>query len=263
MTARNIRRVVRGLGGLVLGTVFLVAIELRLAGMWPRLPWPDFDLDGPIGPADGRPRLGVVWLGDSAVAGEGASDASRTLPHLVAMGLGRPVEMTVLAQPRAKVADVLRDQAPRVAALGPDIVFVSVGGNDASHLNTRGRFLRQYRQLVGALPAGVPLVLLGVPDMGAAIPRRIQPMRAFAEWRGFRLDAAVRLVAREVGATYVNIAVRTGHLFRRQRHRLYAPDRYHPGDAGYRAWARAVLDRLGEAGVPGAVPAPAATGPRP
>jgi lysophospholipase L1-like esterase len=93
------------------------------------------------------------------------------------------------------------------------------------------------------------LVLLGVPDMGAGVPRRVQPLRAFGEWRGSRLDAEVRRVAREVGATYVNIAGRTGRLFRRQRDRLYAADRYHPDDDGYEVWARAVLDRMSETGL--------------
>jgi lysophospholipase L1-like esterase len=82
--------------------------------------------------------------------------------------------------------------------------------------------------------------------MGGAIPRRLQPLRAFSEWRGSRLDAEVGRVAREVGALYVNIAGRTGRDFRRHRDRLYAADCYHPGDAGYAAWARTVLDRLEE-----------------
>ncbi|MDQ3945135.1 MAG: SGNH/GDSL hydrolase family protein [Actinomycetota bacterium] len=252
MTVKVLRPALRLVGGLVVGTALLVAVELRVAGMWPRLPPPDFDLDGPVGADDGRRRLRLVWLGDSTVAGEGASDAAHTLPHLVARGLDRPVEIRALAEPATTVGEVVREQAPRVAGLSPDVVFVSVGANDVSHLHTRGRFSRRYRDLVRALPGGVPLVLVGIPDMGAAIPRRVQPMRAFSEWRGFRLDAAVRRVAGESGATYVNIAGRTGRLFRRHRDRLYAADRYHPGDEGYRVWARAVLDRLREAGVPAA-----------
>jgi lysophospholipase L1-like esterase len=250
----TLRRGIRGAGrllvALVAGTGVLAGIELRVAGIWPRLSPPDFDLDGPIG--EGGPRLRLVWLGDSTAAGEGASDAAHTLPHLVARGLGRPVDVRVLAESGTTVAGVLRDQAPRVAPLDPDVVFVSAGANDVSHLHTRGRFARRYRELVRALPAGATLVLLGVPDMGAGIPRRVQPLRAFSEWRGFRLDAAVRRIAADGGATYVDIAGRTGRLFRSQRGRLYAADRYHPGDEGYRVWAQAVVDRLRDAGFPAA-----------
>jgi hypothetical protein len=93
-------------------------------------------------------------------------------------------------------------------------------------------------------------VVLGVPDMGAAIPAPMQPVRALSQWRGVRLDAAVRRLAAEAGPriTYVNIAGRTGWRFRRQRERLYAADCYHPGDAGYALWAAAVVDRLAETG---------------
>lgn len=247
----GLRRVLAGGAGFTVAVVAAIGLEFRLAGIWPRLPEPDFDLDGPIGgngAADGRPPLRVVWLGDSTVAGEGASDAAHTLVHQVAAGLRRPVDVRILAESGVTAGGSI-ERADEVAGLRPDLVFVSVGANDASHLHTRGRFGRSYRQLVQALPDGVPLVLLGLPDMGAAVPRRVQPLRAFAEWRGIRLDAEVRRAAGEVGATYVNLAGRTGWLFRRHRDRLYAADRYHPGDAGYEVWARAVLDRMREMGL--------------
>lgn len=245
------RRVLVGVAGFAVAVVAVITAEFRVAGIWPRLPEPDFDLDGPVGgngAADGRPPLRVVWLGDSTVAGEGASDAAHTLVHQVAAGLRRPVDLRVLAESGVTAAGSI-ERAGHVAGLRPDLVFVSVGANDASHLNTRRRFGRQYRELVRALPQGVPLVLLGVPDMGAGVPRRVQPLRAFGEWRGVRLDAEVRRAAEEVGATYVNIAGRTGRLFRRHRDQLYAADRYHPDDSGYEVWARAVLDRLRETGL--------------
>lgn len=231
--------VAAGLAGAV---VVMLAAELRLAGIWPRLDDPDFDLDGPLGsPATGAP-LRIVWLGDSTARGEGVSHADDTLPRLVASGLDVPVELTVLAVSGARVADVLDAQAPRIRGLRPDVVFVSVGANDSSHLRTRGRFRRSYEELVRSLPEGALVMLLGVPDMGAAIPPRIQPLRAFSEWRGRLLDAEVRRVARSAGAVYVDIAGSTGRVFRRHRDRLYADDRYHPDEAGYRLWARAVLD---------------------
>jgi lysophospholipase L1-like esterase len=226
--------------------------------MWPRLSEPDFRIDGIVpGPAgvgaDRRP-LRVAWVGDSTVAGEGATELARTLPHAVAARLaaaiGAPVQVVARAESGATVAEVTRDLVPQLAGVEADVVFVSAGGNDSSHLHSRGRFVRRYAELLAALPADVPLVLLGVPDMGAAIPAPIQPVRALSEWRGVRLDAAVRRLAAEAGprVTYVNIAGRTGRRFRRQRDQLFAADCYHPGDAGYALWAAAVVDRLAETG---------------
>lgn len=236
MTTGGLRRVLAAAAGLVVGAAALVARR--------RLPDPAFDLDGPVGPPDERPRLRMVWLGDSTAAGKGASDVADTLPHLVASGFGRPVDLTVVARTGATVGEVVRRQVPRVAGLDPDVVFVSAGANDASHLHTKGLFARRYRRLLRALPAGVPVVVLGVPDMGAALPRWAQPLRRLSEWRGRTLDAEVRRVAGEADATYVSIAGRTGPTFRRHRERIYADDQYHPDDVGYRLWAEAVLDAL-------------------
>lgn len=253
---RRLGRLVTWSAGAAGGAVLLGAVELRLAGMWPRLADPDFPLDGTVpGPAgvggDRRP-LRTAWVGDSTVAGEGATEVTRTLPHAVAARLagaiGAPVEVVARARSGATVAEVTRHLVPELAGVDADIVFVSAGSNDVSHLHSRGRFVRRYAELLEALPAHRPLVVLGLADMGAAIPASMQPMRAFSEWRGVRLDTALRRLAAGTGprVTYVNVAGRTGRRFRRQRDRLYAADCYHPGDAGYGLWAEAVVDRLAE-----------------
>jgi lysophospholipase L1-like esterase len=89
----------------------------------------------------------------------------------------------------------------------------------------------------------VPVVLLGVPDMGA-IPRFAQPLRAVTGWRGRHLDATVRQVAADTGAVYADIAGPTGPSFRREPGRYFAADDFHPSDAGYGLWADAVLNVL-------------------
>ncbi len=141
------------------------------------------------------------------------------------------------------MADVLDDQVPKVAGLRPDLVLISVGANDTIHLTGRGAFRHTYERVVRALPAGVPVVLLGVPDMGA-IPRFAQPLRAVSGWRGRNLDAEIRRVAAGTGAVYADIAGPTGPPFRRHPDRYFAADDFHPSDAGYGLWAEAVLKVL-------------------
>jgi lysophospholipase L1-like esterase len=225
-----------------LSAALVLAVEIQLARMGPQLTPVDFDLD-----VDG-PGLRMVWLGDSTAAGAGASSAEGTLPRQVAAGLGQPAAVRVLAHSGATVADVLRRQVAQVATLRPDVVLVSVGANDTTHLTARGQFHRRYDELVTELAGpgagggakAVEIVLLGVPDMGAA-PRLAQPLRAVAGWRGERLDAEIAAVAAAHGARYVDIAGSTGPAFRRHPDRYFAADRYHPSDAGYALWARAVL----------------------
>jgi len=185
---------------LLAGTAVVLAVEIQLARSGGRLPDAELVLD--------RPGAGkrVVWLGDSTAAGVGASSAPGALPSQVEDGLGVPdASLAVLAVSGSRAADVRADQVPKVAGLRPDLVLISVGANDTIHLTGRGAFRRIYEELVRALPPGVPVVLLGVPDMGA-IPRFAQPLRAVTGWRGRNLDAEVRRVAATTGAIYADIA---------------------------------------------------------
>lgn len=196
---------------------------------------------GPLGP----PGNSVVWLGDSTAAGVGSTSLSSTLPEQVAAALGQPVRLTVLAHSGDTVADVVRNQLPRVAAANPTEIFISIGANDVTHLTPRSAFRRSYAQMLAGLPPSVRrLVVLGVPDMGSA-PRVPQPLRALSGWRGRMLDTDVRhILARAPGAVYVDIASTAGPAFRRDPHRYFAKDLYHPNDAGYAAWAAAVAAAL-------------------
>ncbi len=183
-----------------------------------------------------------MWLGDSTAAGVGASTSAGALVSQVADGLPA-TSVSVLAVSGARVADVLEDQVPKVAGLEPRLILISVGANDTIHLTGRGTFRDTYEKVVRALPNGVPVVLLGVPDMGA-IPRFALPLGAVAGWRGRNVDAEVRRVAADTGAVYVDIAGPTGPPFRRHPGRYFAADDFHPSDAGYGLWADAVLKVL-------------------
>lgn len=223
----------------VVGLAALLAIEVALARRGPMLEGGPLDLDGSTGRGGGEP-LRVVWLGDSTAAGVGVDDPSEALPTLVAERLGRPVDLTVLAASGDRVSDVVDDQLPAVAGLAPDVVLVSVGANDVTHLTTRRDFRDRYRELLSGLPDGAEVVLLGVPDMGA-IPRLAQPLRAIAGLRGRQLDEVVRAVAADAGASSVPIGPATGPAFRAEPERYFAADEYHPSAAGYRLWADAVV----------------------
>ncbi len=222
--------------------VAVLVVEVRLARRGSMLDAVPLVLDGRVGGATGD-LLDVVWVGDSTAAGVGASAATTALPVLVAAELGRPVELTVVARSGASVADVVAFQLPALDRLDPDVVFVSVGANDVTSLTSREDFARGYRRLAMGLPSRARIVLLGVPDMGAA-PRLAQPLRALAGWRGEQLDEIVRRTADDTGSTYVDIAGQTGPDFRADPERFFAADDYHPSDEGYRRWAAAVLGEV-------------------
>jgi lysophospholipase L1-like esterase len=258
--------------GGVAAVIGLVLVEVVLAGRGPVLtefdpgladgrvdpPGPP-DLPGPAGPsgpagaaASTTAPLRVTWIGDSTAAGVGASSAdasvSREVARRLADALDRPIELQVVAVSGARVADVV---ATQVAQVDPDadVVFVSVGANDTTHLTSSGAFAEQYRAMLDALPVGAVVVSLGVPDIGS-VTRLAQPLRAIAGWRGSSYDAVVAEEAARAGATRVDLAAGTGPAFRADPDLLLAADHYHPSDAGYRVWADVIvpvaLERLRE-----------------
>lgn len=205
----------------------------------------DAHLDGattaPSGSATAADRgapLRVVWFGDSLAAGVGTSSPDGAVARQIARRLDRPIDLQVLAVSGARIADVVHDQLPLLTGT-PDLVLISVGANDATHLTSLGEFEDLYDTFLAGLPPTTLVVVLGVPDMGSAT-RLAQPLRLLAGVRANQLDVVAHDAARRHGAAYVNIAARTGPSFRADPDRFFAADHYHPTDAGYGVWADAI-----------------------
>lgn len=224
--------------GLVLVPVAVLAVEIQLARGGTEIPAPDVaTLTTTVG--TGEP-VRILWLGDSTAAAVGTSSATHAVSSQVARRLdGVASHNEVIAHSGDRVGDVLRDQLPRVKALRPDLVIISIGANDTVHLTQAGTFNRRYGELVDRLvAAGVPashIVLVGVPDMGSP-PRLAQPLRAIVGWRSRRLDREVKAVAKSHGARYVDLFTPTSKRFRANPAKYFAADKYHPSDAGYAMW---------------------------
>lgn len=210
----------------------------------PRLPVIEpYDLNRAGTNAD-APR--VVWLGDSTAAGVGATSADKALPVVVSRRSG-DVDLYVLAVSGDTVADVFDKQLPKLLSIDPDIVYISVGANDTTHLTQTGEFRSTYERLLDAIPAHAHAVILGVPDMGSPV-RFPQPLRAIVGARGRVLNDIVFEVATKKHAQFVDIEHATGHLFRNDPDRYFADDGFHPSNDGYRLWADAVTSTLNARG---------------
>jgi lysophospholipase L1-like esterase len=141
------------------------------------------------------------------------------------------------------VHDVLTDQVPHVVSVSPDLVFVGIGANDVTHLTSLGSIRHDTAALLDHLKAtGASVVLAGPPDMRAKA--WYEPLRSLAGWRGRQIDAAMEAVARSKGVTVVPLAKEAGPYFGAHPDTAYASDDFHPGPAGYHAWARVILPVL-------------------
>ena len=229
--------------------ILLILAEVAIALSREYLPTdPPMRLGGTFGPVDGEP-LRFVVLGDSTGAGVGAEVPANAYPTLLAEGLaasGRRVELLVFAVSGARTQDVLVDQVPKAVAAEPDVVFVGIGANDATHFTRLGEVHDDMELVLERLRAtGAVVVVAGAPDMRAEA--FLEPLRSIVGYRGRRVAEAIAEAAAEAGVPVVPLAEQTGPVFADDPDHAYSADRFHPGPGGYRAWADAILPVLRDA----------------
>jgi lysophospholipase L1-like esterase len=192
-----------------------------------------------------------VALGDSAAQGLGAAhpqegyvgQAHADLVHRT----GQPWRVLNLSCSGATIPDVLGGQLARLADLprAPALVTCGVGVNDLFR-TPLPKVRAQLRTLIDALPGNA--VMLDIP-----LPR--------GRWRIGRL--AVPLVARANSAIYAAARARrlpvayVSSQFTAPWGGKFGPDDFHPNEAGYRDWCRALVQSVPGLSWPPLRPAPA------
>lgn len=244
-----IRRTLGALLFAVLSVVVVIGIEIFLA--WRReylATEPAFVIGSTTGPEDGPP-LRFVVLGDSTAAGLGASGPEHSYASVLADRLGElgwRVEITGLGVSGARTADLLGEQLQRAQELDPDLIFVGIGANDATHLTDLDDVRKDATELFRSLKeTGAQLVVAGAPDMRA--DAFYEPLRSLAGWRGTQVTEAITKAGRSVGVPVVPLAKLTRPYFAAGGEEAYGGDDFHPGNGGYRAWADAIFPYLQEA----------------
>jgi lysophospholipase L1-like esterase len=178
----------------------------------------------------------VVALGDSLALATGASraDGGFIFPAFRRLLTTHPGSLlSNVAIGGSTVADVLRVQVGRVAALAPDVIIVCVGGNDVVRRTAPAAFARDYRAVLATLhhtAAGARIVCCGVPDV--AVSPIFADERAAVAALSAADDRAVRAAARATGARFVDFFGLTRRAGANDE-RFFSRDRFHPSDAGY------------------------------
>lgn len=188
--------------------------------------------------------INYIVLGDSTAAGQGAQyEQGIAVGTARELAKSRRVNLINLGISGARARDVESEQLPVAEQRKPDVVLISVGANDVTHLtpacSMRASILHVVQRLRVANP-DVAIVITGSPDMGSPprIPRLLRPI---AGWRARSVNRMFRALALEQHLTFAPIADETGPLFRRDPS-LFGADRFHPNERGYATWI-AVLNR--------------------
>lgn len=200
----------------------------------------------PVSFGSAGPVLTYVILGDSTAAGVGGSyDSGIAMSTAKELGKKNRVTMTNLAVSGARMRDVREGQLATAESLRPDIVLLSAGANDVTHLTGIRSVRNDLREIVRRLTAANPdvkIVVTGSPDMGSP-PRIPWLLRGLASRRTKQINRMFREEVARLHLVFAPVAEKTGPLFRKDRS-LFDEDRFHPNDRGYATWVPVLNEAL-------------------
>ena len=191
------------------------------------------------GTVDGPDELRLLVFGDSTVAGVGVDDQAEGLASALATEistrLGRGVRWKAIARSGVASNELRNYFLPRAARGSYDLVFISIGVNDALHLRRKGQFASDLRAIIEALRLSSPtatIFIAGIPrfERFDSLP---DPLGTVLGARGHRLNAG----AHEVLSAFPSAV----HVppWPIDTPGFFAVDRFHPSAIGYAAWAKA------------------------
>ncbi|CAN5433265.1 SGNH/GDSL hydrolase family protein [soil metagenome] len=224
----------------------LIAQGRRLRRETPRLA----DAAQPWQGAEPGPRpLGLLVLGDSTAAGVGAATQREALPGNLARELatrsGRGVEWRAIGENGATSRDLLERYLDDATAVAYDVVFLSIGANDALGLRPRWAFARDIRRLLAALRQASPDASIIVSSLPAFFRFELLPNPL--RWNLYLHSQSLEDAARSVVAPLEGVHMSPPPP--PYTDGFFATDLFHPSASGYRDWAHFAIDDAVTAGV--------------
>jgi lysophospholipase L1-like esterase len=195
-------------------------------------------------PAPSPPRgapISYLAMGDSTAVGvgggEGGGYPQRLARRIEASGV--PVRLDVVAASGATIADLRRDQVPKVMAKRPALVTIGVGINDLMQGRKLAEFARDLEivaDLVRRTKATV--VLQTIPDLTSS-PAGVGAPPSLGK-RIEAYNATIARVAERHGFVLSDVYGRSRRAFRDRSGELFSSDGFHPSSKGYELWADAM-----------------------
>jgi lysophospholipase L1-like esterase len=208
--------------------------------------------EGAAGPDRGAvgagPPLTLVGLGDSIIAGVGASThavglVGRTAEALAELERVR-VEWTAVGRSGATSAKIRERLLPTAPLAAADAVVVSAGVNDLTRLHGPTRFRRDLEALLDALEEAAPsarIALAGLPPL-ETFPALPPPLKRAFGLRGRQLDAVMQQVAEErPRVAHAEVAIDATAAADRA---AFSADGFHPSETSYVPFGRGMAEAL-------------------
>jgi lysophospholipase L1-like esterase len=206
----------------------------RLRAATPRLPDAALPWSGELAGPD---PIRLLVLGDSTAAGVGAPTQREALPGRLADALqartGRGIRWRAVGANGATARDLTQHFLDQALAEPADLLFLTVGANDAMTMRGAGAYVRDIRRILDAFDVRNPggLVLMSSLPVFGRFVLLPQPLRTALYRHSLALESAARtLLARRPHAHMSSDPPPYTEEF-------WATDLFHPGPNGYRDWA--------------------------
>lgn len=182
------------------------------------------------------PALRYIATGDSTAVGEGATDSGHTYPDQIATNLSERFTVTYknIGGQGAQTTDVIKNQLQTIIDFQPDIVTLSIGANDQTHLKSKQQILNNFKKIIERLTTDTKAIIYiaNIPDFSNTgllpawyrklIEHRSQPINTALQT--LKNDRVKIVPIHELGTVALS-----GDLF-------------HPNNEGYTRWAETFLN---------------------
>lgn len=186
----------------------------------------------------------VLALGDSIIAGIGATDQEQSLTAQFARALAQFTRQPVSWKAMGASGDNSFDLLARVAGLQneppPDVVLISIGVNDVTALHGSNSWRVNLGTLctkLGSLWPEALIIFCGLPPMDK-FPLPPQPLRFCLGLRAAYFDRlAAGLIDKHAGMLHIPTVIDPAE-------HDFCPDGFHPSDSAYTAWGEEMARRI-------------------
>ena len=198
----------------------------------------------------GAKKITYVAAGDSTAVGQGASTVENTYPYLVGKYLshsGATIDYSNVAVGGAKTQDLLDSQIQKIIDAKPDIVTISIGANNLTHLHTNSSILQDDQLILTKLleNTNADIYLTDIPNFYGAtyLPKLYIQL---LEFKAKSLNPEIIALATD------RIHIVDIHNFGWDQYTdistTISSDQFHPNDLGYQNWANAFISSLKDNG---------------
>ena len=194
----------------------------------------------------GPDPLRLLVLGDSTASGVGVDTQQDGLPGQLARALhargGRGIEWTAIGRSGATSRDIIEQYLPTAPA---DLLFLSIGANDALGLRTTAAFAKDVRAIlthVRSLNPATTILMSSLPVFHRfeLLP---QPLKRTLYRHSIALETAARHVVDGFDDAHMSADPPP------YSEGFFATDLFHPSAIGYRDWVDFAVDDAVRAGL--------------